>query len=175
MSTASIDRIAESEKPPRPKRWIPLGLRIFFGIQAAAFLVGCVCLWYVVLRPMQIHSRAYYRLSESVQSLVHRRPAVVSKEEWSFIIAWTMNGIGNCCAVEQYLNRDEESHARFLTLPDRFDERLRGQVDLETIDWFWDELKAVSKHGPRYSDNWRPTTPDRLREAGSTNSGIVVD
>jgi hypothetical protein len=85
-----------------------------------------------------------------------------------------MNGIGNCCSVEPFLNPDDESHERFRTLPDRLDERLREQVNLETIDWLWDELRAISKYGKRYSDMYRPTTPERLAEADHVSTGIVV-
>ena len=164
-----------ADKPLPCRTWIPLGLRIFVGIHAAVFLVGCVCIWYGFVRPMQNHRRAYDRISDSVQSLAHRRPAAVSKKQWSFIIGWTMNGIGNCCSVDAYLNPDEQSHKRFLSLPDRIDERLREVVSMETIDWLWDELEAISKYGPRYADNWRPTSPDRLRDADSTDTGVLVD
>src|SRR5712691_4560020 len=112
---------ATADKPPLHKRWIPLSLRFFVAINVAVVFVGILCFWYVVIRPMQNHSRAYDRISNSVQSLVHRRPAGVSRNEWSYTIGWTMNGIGNCCSVEPFLNPDDESHERFRTLPDRFD------------------------------------------------------
>jgi hypothetical protein len=143
-------------------------------VYAAIALVCILCFWYVDIRPMQNHSRSYNRISASVQSLVYRRPADVSRNQWSYIIGWTMNGIGNCCSVDQFLNADDESHERFRTLPDRFEERLRGEVSLKTVDWLWDELEVISKYGKRYSAQWRPTRPDRLAEADRVSTGVVV-
>src|SRR5436190_13464133 len=114
-----------ASKPPRVRRTIPVSLRIFVAINAVAACVSLLCLWYFGLRPIQIHREAYHRISTSVESLAHRRPAGVSRNQWSFIIGWTMNAIGNCCSVDGFLNPDKNSHERFLTLPDRFDERLR--------------------------------------------------
>jgi len=151
---------------------------MFFVINGGVGLIGVAGCWYVYVRPMQIHSQSYHRISDSVQSLAHRRPADVSRNQWSFIIGWTMNGIGNCCSVNGFLNPDEQSRERFLSLPDRFEERLRGEVGIETVDWLWDELEIISKYGVRYSQQWRPTTPERLAEAESTpvgNSGPEVD
>jgi hypothetical protein len=153
---------------------MPLALRGFIVINAVLALASIVTFWYAVLRPMHNHRRAYDRLSDSVQSLVHRRPAGVSRNEWSYVIGWTMNALGNCCSVEEFLNSDEGSHERFITLPDRFEGRLRGEVSLETVDWLWDELEVISKYGKRYSAQWRPTTPEHLAEADHFSTGIVV-
>ncbi|MSR59577.1 MAG: hypothetical protein EXS05_18365 [Planctomycetaceae bacterium] len=156
------------------KRRIAASRRMSVLFYAAAGLTVVFSFWYVNLRPFEIHRRDYHRISDSVESLVYRRPVDVPRNQWSFIIGWTMNGIGNCCGVDGYLNPDEESHKRFLTLPDRFDERLRGEVSLETIDWLWDELEAISKYGPRYSAQWRPTIPERLADAEYTSFGLEV-
>lgn len=162
------------DKPPRPRRWVPLSLRLFVVINGAIALIGIASFWFIVVRPVQRHAQAYHRISNAVQSLVHRRPADVSRKEWSYVIGWTMNAIGNCCSVEQYLNPDEESHERFRTLPDRFEQRLRADVSFETIDWLWDELEIISKYGKRYSESWRPTTPDHLAEADRVTIGPEV-
>ena len=147
---------------------------MYVVIHAVVGFVGVCWLWYVFVRPIQNHQRAYARISAGVQSLIDRRPANVSKNQWSYIIGWTMNGIGNCCSVEGFLNPDEESHERFRTLPDRFEDRLRGEVSLETVDWLWDELEFISKYGERYSDSYRPTTSEHLAEADHVTTGVVV-
>jgi hypothetical protein len=153
-------------------------MKMFLAMCAIAGVVAIPCCWYHFVRPHQIHARAYARISDSVESLASRRPADVSREQWSFIIGWSMNGIGNCCSVEGFLNPDKASHERFLTLPDRFERRLHGDVSLETVDWLWNELEIISKYGTRYSDQWRPTTAERLEKADSIpvgNSGPIVN
>jgi hypothetical protein len=65
--------------------------------------------------------------------LANRRPAQLTKKEWSYLIGWTKNAIGNCCSMPEFLNPDQESHDRFLKLPNRFEEQLRGDVGIKTI------------------------------------------
>src|SRR5262249_30952833 len=77
------------DKPLSAKRQIPLSLKRFIVINAVVALTGSVCFWYVILRPMQNHRRAYHRLSDSVRSLAQRRPSGVSRNQWSYIIGWT--------------------------------------------------------------------------------------
>jgi len=163
-----------ADEPRRRRASMPLALRGFFVINIAIGLISLVYFWFVVVRPMQNHSRAYDRISQSVRSLEKRRPHTVSRNQWSYVIGWTMNGIGNCCSLDGFLNPDEESHERFRTLPDRFEEQLRGEVSLETIDWLWDELEIISKYGKRYSALYRPTTPEHLAEADHVSTGVVV-
>jgi hypothetical protein len=55
-------------------------------------------------------------------------------------------------------------------------QRLSGLVTLETIDWIWDEIVRLSRNGRSYSDNYRPTRPERLKEfEGGASWGIEVD
>jgi hypothetical protein len=58
--------------------------------------------------------------------------------------------------------------ARFLA---EFDRRLKGKVNLGTIDWIWDEYVQHSTGGRNYSRNYRPTDPDHLREFSTGNYG----
>jgi hypothetical protein len=44
-------------------------------------------------------------------------------------------------------------------------DRLNRPVDLGTIDWIWDQFERLSPgYGPTYSQRYRPTSPERLRE-----------
>ena len=44
------------------------------------------------------------------------------------------------------------------------DRRLTGTVDLGTIDWIWDEYIKHSTGGRHYSQGYRPTDPDHVRQ-----------
>jgi hypothetical protein len=90
------------------------------------------------------------------------------------LVAWTRYAIGRRGSVAEFFNPDQASHDRFLTLPDRFEKRLAGEVGMESIDWLWDELEVISKHGPRYCAHYRPTTPERLAEADHVKIGPDV-
>lgn len=175
MYTTSDSDPALDETQPARGRFIALFPMGMLAVNFVLLGIGFTCLWYFFVRPMQEHSRNYHRLSDAVESLVHRRPPGVTKNEWSYVIGWTRNAIGNCCSIPDYLNKDEASHERFRTLPERFEGRLREDVTLETIDWLWDEFEAISKYGERYSMLHRPTTPEHLAEADHVSNGIVVD
>lgn len=89
------------------------------------------------------------------------------------MVAWTLNAHSNCITFSPNIPQAERD--RFLA---NLQERLRGPVELTTIDWIWDELVRLTSYGKTYSDNWRPTLPERLREFEEGNSmwvGIEVE
>jgi hypothetical protein len=47
---------------------------------------------------------------------------------------------------------------------EEFDRRLRGRVDLGTIDCIWDEYVEHTSGGRRYSKEYRPTVPENIRK-----------
>ena len=143
----------------------------YLAVAAIVFAILASTFWYFAIRPLQRHSRAYDRISNSINSLESRRPANVTKNEWSFVLGWTNNAIGNCISVPGFLKDDPESRERFLTLPARLDERLGSDISIASIDWLWNELIVVSKYGQRYSDSWRPTTPERLESTKDIAAG----
>jgi len=49
-----------------------------------------------------------------------------------------------------------EAYHRFA---DELEERLKGDVDMATIDWMWEEYVEIAVNGQRYSDDYRPTGP----------------
>jgi hypothetical protein len=64
---------------------------------------------------------------------------------------------------------------RLHNLADELEQRLEGHVDMSTIDWIWDEIEAVSVYGKNYSEDYRPTTPERLQAAKSMPPEIQVE
>jgi hypothetical protein len=141
-------------------------------VAAILLLAGGVTVWLRYLEPMRRHRECCERVRADLASLAKRRPPNVSLKQWENVVAWTLNAHGNCLASEP--NIPPEEIARFereLKL------RLSGPVRLKTIDWIWDEIVRLSSGGQRYSDNWRPTLPERLKEfeEGGIDWGIKVD
>ena len=125
-----------------------------------------------VVEPTRRHAAFCREVRADLQSLARKRPPSVSRKQWENVVAWTLNAHGNCLTFHADIPQDEM--ARFEAELKR---RLAGPVDLSTIDWIWDEIVRLTPGGQRYSDNGRPTLPERLREfeEGNQSWGIEVD
>jgi Na+-transporting NADH:ubiquinone oxidoreductase subunit NqrC len=164
MATASPDH-----NIPHKRRRVAVGAIVVILVCSIVFSV-----WYKVLRPFQQHLAAYARLETAISDLKTKRPPDVTREQWSYVIGWTMNGVGNCCAVHQFLKDDQNSHQRFVDFVNELERKVQGNVTIETIDWTWDQFILVSRYGDSYSRNFRPTTQERLKESAYVSTGIEV-
>jgi hypothetical protein len=146
------------------RRWL-LVCGVLFLAAAAGFWVG-------VVEPARRHAAFCREVRADLQSLARKRPPTVSRKQWENVVARTLNAHGNCLTFHADIPQDEME--RFAAELKR---RLAGPVDLSTIDWIWDEIVRLTPGGQRYSDNWRPTLPERLREfeEGNQTWGIDVD
>jgi len=109
-------------------------------------------------RPIRSHNRGYERVQRALMSLKNRRPPEVSEQRWAYAVGWTLNALGNCGsypAVGPYAMEG---------LADELEGKLRGEVDMGTIDRVWDEFVRISPVGKSY-DRFRPTRHGRLEEA----------
>jgi hypothetical protein len=61
-----------------------------------------------------------------------------------------------------------DKEERFQHFADELEVRLRSPVDVETIDWIWDEIERLSNNGKRYSDDFRPVRNGQLKEPDGT-------
>lgn len=109
------------------------------------------------------HDKMYTQIETSLRRIYSKKPSELSEREWDFIVGWTNNAIGNCLIHPDYIVNE----SRFKWFAHEIDLKSNNTIDVEVIEWIWDELEAISKYGPRYSVKWRPTSPERLREAES--------
>ena len=86
------------------------------------------------------------------------------------MVGWTRTAFVNCLISPEYI----VDEARFKRFVDEIELKSNNAIDVEVIDWIWDEIEAISKYGPRYSANWRPTNPERLRDAARSTSGEPI-
>jgi hypothetical protein len=87
------------------------------------------------------HDRAIGRLIDSMES---RRPANVTRGRWASAVRWTHNLHGNSLLPFQ---RDSQTIAAF---KQRLETRLAGEVNMDTIDWIWDEYDRICPGGHNY-------------------------
>jgi hypothetical protein len=104
-------------------------------------------------------------IQDHIVMLADKCPDGLSAGQWAHCLSWTWQLHANCGSYDFF---DHRERARFLA---EFDGRLKGTVDLGTIDWIWDQYVAHSQCGRAYSQNHRPTNPDRLREISADTPG----
>lgn len=150
--------------PPRR----PTTLRLMIVVAIPALLMA----WFdaALLRPVREHTRWFYAVRDRIESLKDRRPPEVGRAEWGYVVGWTLNAHGNCCSF-----RGSVKPADMWPFAEALDRRLRGRVGMDTIDWIWDEYVRISTVGPSYSRSYRPTAPERLKDASTmTWAGLEV-
>ncbi len=142
-----------------PSRWY-LGCLI----PPAIGLVALACI-FVYLIVVHHHHRLWYQGVEyRILRLAEKRPAEVSPDQWAFCVYWTWQLHDNYGGYEFF---DPARRGPFLA---EFDRRLDGRVDLGTIDWIWDQYVEHAK-GRYFSENFRPTSPQRLRQVSEGKMG----
>ncbi len=134
--------------------------RTWWALGCAVPLLVCLTVWsclFVYISVVHWRLMPWYRsVEDRILTLAERRPDGISDAEWAGCILHTWNLHGNHGPGFESSQRE-----RFLA---EFDMRLRGHVDLSTIDWIWDEYSAHSKGGAHYSQFYRPTSAKVRRE-----------
>ena len=112
----------------------------------------------------QRHRVTYHRIDQCIDRLLAQRPTAMTPRDWNYLVGWTRNGLGNCCSSPSLIREN----VRFEQFATDIERRVMGKVDIQTIDWIWDEFEATSLNGKNYSERWRPTLPSRREDAKST-------
>jgi hypothetical protein len=133
---------------------------------------GATALWVMFFEPEQRHGEFLHATKAEFKSLAKKRPPTLTRKQWENIVAWTLNAHANCLILARNIPQAERN--QFLA---ELRERLRRPVELRDIDWIWDELVRLTSWGRSYSEMFRPTTPERLKEfeEGNDHWGIDVD
>jgi hypothetical protein len=109
---------------------------------------------------IQRHRQFCDEARQVILSLLPRKPAHLTPEQWNCVVGWTINGLHNTVGATPDLPPAELDRV-FAELLMRTS---RETVDLATIDWIWDQIVRLAPNGQNYSDRFRPTTPERLAD-----------
>jgi len=99
-------------------------------------------------------------------SLAKRRPQEMSPRQWESAVAWTLNLHGNS------LLRFQASAAKMRDFKERLEQKLTGKVDMQTIEWIWDEYADMCPGGRNYQ-KFRPQMVEEI-QAGGANWSLNV-
>ncbi|WP_144056723.1 hypothetical protein [Rhodopirellula europaea] len=136
----------------------------------AAFGAASIWIFTAPYRSLNDWNRAVMTKLETVK---RHPPPEATMEQWDAILGWTQTAFPNVFYTPDYIT-DE---TRFRSFQSDLARRLDTSVDLETIDWIWDEFLVLSKHGKYYADGFRPIEPYgeiHLDESGNPHSNVDV-
>ncbi len=95
------------------------------------------------------------RISDEIQShlrtLATRRPQSMTPHQWEAAVAWTSNLHGN----SSYSFLGDPNIPAMRAFERRLAQKLEGHVDMQTIDWIWDEYAELCECGADYQ-KFRP-------------------
>jgi hypothetical protein len=100
--------------------------------------------------PLYRYNQRSYRIREKIWALNERRPATVSPRLWKESVGWAVTAHCNVCFSEEHA-----SYEAMCQFEERLDEKLKGDVNLGTIEWIGDRLAETGPHGQRYMGYWR--------------------
>ena len=116
------------------------------GCFAVLVLVAGALAWSAAeIFPLSRYSLRSRRINEKICSLRDRRPADVSEKVWEECVAWASIAHCNICFSEGHT-----TYEAMLRYEEDLDEKLKGQVDLDTLKWIGERLEKTGPQGQQY-------------------------
>jgi hypothetical protein len=128
-----------------------LSRRRLHWLVAVALVAACVIPAALWVSRQSDYFRDQRAGRQQVVQLQQRRPADVDAETWEWATNWAITAYCNVCFSQEHVSPEELR---------RFNadmaERLRGPVNLATVDWVWERLGQTGPHGLRYREQFEP-------------------
>lgn len=90
----------------------------------------------------------------------------MTPQQWERAVAWTLNLHFNS------LGWQKDDVRKLQEFEDRFDAKLAGNVDMNTIHWIWDEYSRLCPYGARYQ-RFKPQMMEEI-EYDATSPGATA-
>jgi hypothetical protein len=116
------------------------------------FAVGVGLLTPVVrsVAHLQAFFRVHGQVKEKIQSLAVRCPPDVPSAQWKRAVDWTSNLIS-----QEYIAPSDEDPDSLRELHDGLSEKIKGTVDLTTLQWVWEQCEKAPRGGAGYAIRFR--------------------
>lgn len=112
----------------------------------------------------QVARRAYDdEIEKMIYGMRSRRPAELSRGQWSEAVGWTGQLHGNS---QLWIEADARVLAAFQA---RFRKKLEDRINLQTIDWIWDEYSRLTPHGQSYQ-KFKEVMDEQIAAAAKADS-----
>ena len=147
----------DSELVARPRRlWHQFYLWHLFVLTVVVAILAAFFGWVLRQEASGRHARA---VQKRIESLAARRPSDMTPSEWESAVAWTLNLHGNS------LLRFQAEPATIRWFEQRLAQKLRGDVNMSTIHWIWDEYAEICSGGAHYQ-RFRRQMEDEIERGG---------
>ena len=130
-----------------------------FGVVAALMMVFCVGNVAIKVNQQQAFFREHHRIADALRSLKDRRPAGANRRGWGEGIGWTVTAHCNI-----FFAPSPDTYDAMSRFGRALDEKVQGEVDVNAIEWLWDRLAESGPDGKRYTDNFRSSMREALRQ-----------
>jgi hypothetical protein len=100
-----------------------------------------------------------YQIQATVKSLATKRPRTMTRGQWASAVAWTCNLAGNSVLG------DEAQLGDLRRFQAELEEKTKGDVDMATIFWIWDQHARLTPAGKEYQ-KFREQMLDEIGSVG---------
>ena len=146
-------------------RWYQYSLRSLL----VAVTIFCVLMTFVsrFYRQYELR-RTANQIMATVRSLEKKRPHTMTRGQWGCAMAWTEHLVGNSQLPFQ---AELGSLHRFQW---ELDEKTKGNVDMTTIYWIWDQHARLTSAGRDYQ-KFRNVMLDEIARVGPNDNPWVMN
>ena len=118
------------------------------------------------------------QVREKIQSLKPKRPPDVPADQWDRAVDWTSNLI-----AQVYFAPNKGDPDSLQRLCESLDGKIKGQVNLTTLQWVWEECEKAPRSGAEYAIRFRdvrlltkePVTDDDLPHLWSLDKCLYLE
>ena len=162
-----------------PARHLRFSVRtMLLGLTGIAVLTALLVPPATHLARWREHNALTQRVVHRITTMKSRKPTGVPGAQWSQAVDWTANLI-----AQVYFSPIESDPDSLRQLAESLDERARGQVDLSTLQWIWDECEKAPRDGAEYAIRFRdvrgmnkePITDDDVPHLWSLDKCLYLD
>jgi hypothetical protein len=137
------------------RRWYQYSLR---SMMIAVTLFSAVMSGFGWFYRFHERRRMTYEIEATVRSLAKKRPPTMTRGQWGSAVAWTENLTGNS---ELFDAKSDE----LLRFQSALEEKAKGNVDMVTILWIWDQQAHLTPAGKEYQ-TFRKQMLDEIAAVG---------
>ena len=146
------NREATPVNEPRKRRWYQFSLRGLLGAFVVIALIFGACRW--LDQKFGEPGRRDSAILKTIDSLAYKRPPELTRGQWSVAVGWTHNLHCNSLLFTQGKLHDIRQFQAEL------EERVEGDVSMETIHWIWDQYAELTECGQSYQRFREPMLQD---------------
>lgn len=140
------------------------------AVKSGCLLLVCLIIGFLIAAAFEVYPRMRYsqrsrRTNNKIIALMNRKPTKLNEKQWEQYVGWASIAYCNICCSEGHA-----SYKAVCRFEEQLDEKLKEEIQLETIDWIGDRLAETGPHGQRYMKNWREQWNEMIQAADQENA-----